>query len=467
MDALGQPLENLSWDPELRGRTRQLIADQRAMAPAGDFEEQMRKVRDIRFEFTRMEVEVKYLGMHVIQDFMKALGLGPDTLLQKLEKFNAWVTHNLPEISKKIVTWFMPVWSDIKEVLGATAEAARDGAMAFSNLMGALSGDSSISGTEFSLHNLLKAVKELLDGFAEFAKMIANVEDLLAHLVSAVSLVGVGKFKEAHEELIRALNDVNSRVIGGVVGGTVGFAVAGPAGAIVGAGLGAGSSAPDPANATPSYTRNLPNFAQKLGLEARAKFITKSGHDLVETLSQLYGVDPKLAHAVALAESGESHRDKYGNVKTSYDEHGNPVARGLMQLTGPTAKTLGVNAFDEQQNARGGVQYLRQLLERYNFDMPTTVAAYHEGPGKMAAINAGRATLSVAAQNEVSAVMRSMGKTGDVNVGGVTIHINQPNASPQEIQRRVTAGIADAQNKRIQRTQQEFNQSAWAVGGSY
>ena len=123
MDALGQPLENLMWDSELRERTRQLILDQRAMAPTGDYDAQMRKIRDIRFEFTRMEVELQYLGMHVVTDFLHALGVGPDWLLGRLRGFNDWVTHNLPAISHRLVTDFMPVWKDVNEVLGSAATA--------------------------------------------------------------------------------------------------------------------------------------------------------------------------------------------------------------------------------------------------------------------------------------------------------------------------------------------------------
>ena len=57
-------------------------------------------------------------------------------------------------------------------------------------------------------------------------------------------------------------------------------------------------------------------------------------------------------------------------------------AYGPMQLMGATAKDLGVNRMDWQDNIRGGVKYLGQLTER--FQDPTLVAAaYNAGPGNV------------------------------------------------------------------------------------
>jgi Transglycosylase SLT domain len=96
-------------------------------------------------------------------------------------------------------------------------------------------------------------------------------------------------------------------------------------------------------------------------------------NELVKSASGTYNLDPDLVASVIHAESGF-------NVRAVSPKG----AQGLMQLMPQTASELGVrNAFDPQANVDGGTRYLRELLERYNFDLIKALAAYNAGPERV------------------------------------------------------------------------------------
>jgi len=94
------------------------------------------------------------------------------------------------------------------------------------------------------------------------------------------------------------------------------------------------------------------------------------GYDGLILLTSLeHNVPPALVKAVIAAES-----------LFDSDALSRKGAQGLMQLMPTTASELGVSdPFSADQNVRGGVRYLREMLDRYG-DMRLALAAYNAGP---------------------------------------------------------------------------------------
>ena len=81
------------------------------------------------------------------------------------------------------------------------------------------------------------------------------------------------------------------------------------------------------------------------------------------------GLSPELAYGMAMQESGfdQSKKSKTGPT-------------GVMMLGKAAAKDTGVNRHNEMENIRGGVKYMKQMLDKYNGDVDKALIAYHDGP---------------------------------------------------------------------------------------
>lgn len=103
----------------------------------------------------------------------------------------------------------------------------------------------------------------------------------------------------------------------------------------------------------------------------------RGGHkyeDAVVREAERLGVDPKLALHVLYKETG--------NLKNPETARSKAGAIGVMQLMPKTAKGLGVDPMNPEENIRGGITYLKQMMDQFN-DPTLALAAYNAGPGRV------------------------------------------------------------------------------------
>jgi Transglycosylase SLT domain len=120
-------------------------------------------------------------------------------------------------------------------------------------------------------------------------------------------------------------------------------------------------------------TADIDRFEEDLSAPAAVEHAPPPMSEVIDKVSSRHHLDPDLINSVIHAESGFNPK--------AVSSKG---AQGLMQLMPQTASRLGVaDAFDPSDNLEGGTRYLRELLERYNFDLIKALAAYNAGPQRV------------------------------------------------------------------------------------
>lgn len=100
----------------------------------------------------------------------------------------------------------------------------------------------------------------------------------------------------------------------------------------------------------------------------------KEFESIISSCAMEYGVDKSLVKAVIQAESGYN--------PNAVSRKG---AAGLMQLMPKTAQDLKVSdSLNPAENIRGGVRYLKFLLDTFKGDVAMALAAYNAGLAKVA-----------------------------------------------------------------------------------
>jgi len=107
------------------------------------------------------------------------------------------------------------------------------------------------------------------------------------------------------------------------------------------------------------------------GGKAGAQGVLDDYDSTIRAASRIFGVSADLIRAVIIQESGGDPR--------AVSHKG---AKGLMQLTDPTARELGVtDPFDPVQNIFGGTRFLSRMIKTFKGNLELALASYNAGPG--------------------------------------------------------------------------------------
>lgn len=107
----------------------------------------------------------------------------------------------------------------------------------------------------------------------------------------------------------------------------------------------------------------------------------------VAAAARRHGVPEDLALRLARQESGLRQWRADGLIVKS-----SSGALGVMQLMPATARDLGVDPYNEDQNIDGGVRYLKQMHTMFG-NWNHAVAAYNTGPGNLRKVLRGEKAL--------------------------------------------------------------------------
>jgi hypothetical protein len=369
--------------------------------------------------------EVKYLG--ILADKIKLATEGQDYQVQVNQEIRSLMEGQATAhsaIGQELKARLGPAWAEIVEnhkkagtllkyladlwpgIEAATAQVTNTITAQNTTLQGNLKyvGKEGLAGAYEDVVDVLKRMNLYLEQHGEkLSKDIAagwnNIRDAILAIPDAMKKAVEGTISFAKELKAISENPIIMAFLGAAAGGRLG-----PWGAATGAlagGMYATSnirqSAQERAYETEFGGYEIPmreqqkswisklgqtNMATKDDLQGAISTGTKDGIEKsIEIIAQRLGVGQwtEVIKAMAQQESGMRQTTGKGGYVIS------PAgAVGVMQLMPGTARGLGVDPYDLQQNIYGGIMYFKQMLAQFNNDVYRAVAAYNAGPNREA-----------------------------------------------------------------------------------
>ena len=462
--ALGASLEEIWWTPELRERAGDMLGflGKLNKTLGSDFESNMKGIRDFRFEFSKIEMATKFLGMAFVSDIFKKLFPSGDVL----GSISKWLDHfveRIPELANELADYAVPVLKGTWQMLVGLKDVLKEAAVAFTTFVGVFSGDTGIQSATFSFENMAKAIGHIENAMIRFFGWITNAEKLLAHFANGVGLLLSGKFSEAGGEFgagLSSLTGGSGLLLGGAAGTAAGGLAASIYGGILGipfgplgiaAGLGLGGTIGSVGGGL--IGAGLGYGAGKLNEAAGGAEAQTSGGPTSNLRTGLLG-------AIAGVESGGNpnalsvRNNNAGNLMTGgrYNQYATKGAgdqAALAQIDRNIARGLTLNEFF---GGKPGVYpgWAPADDGRTPALRGNNPAAYAARVARQLGINPNVPLNQIASVNPAAMTASAAGFRQSVEVGGVSIFITQPGVGAQEIKRAVDEGIASALHRQSQ-----------------
>lgn len=422
LDQLGATIDEVAYDPELNRRFQYLYEQNIKLGKqlGQTYDQDMLRIRDLRQEWKRFSNEFTYIVWGSIAKTFEKLGLGQDDILKKLSDFNDWIVDNIPTIADKVSSRLVPVWEDVKVVLGDVGDVLKTVGTDFIHTIGIMSDDKDLEQAELNVDSLGSAFDHLANAMA---KTVLTMDVYFKTIRHGGKAIGEGLLGSL--ESTPTIGGIQNPFFNPVAGG--------------------------------QHLQSAWSEAKEYGADVRAFFDPK-----YKNMMQLYGhhdfdsivhlqneIMMRQAKKERYLENALSDDDiddlsaKY-NVSSHFirsliknESNWNPNAvspkgaQGEMQVMPGTAKDMG---FEPGSN-EAGVKYAALMLSRYHGDYAKAAAAYNAGPGavdKYHGIPPYKET-----QDYVRRVMRTFSSTKEPHAPQHTtinggININVPHALPEK-----------------------------------
>lgn len=190
LDVMGVSLDDVvNGTVELQDQYARLQNDQVAMAGmlGSDYEKKMLDVRQLIYQFQRLELKGEVFGMKFGLDLLNKLGVGEGSLLNRLQDLNDFVLSKMPEWSDEIATDVIPVlhdfWGMLKDIGGMLGVAAHG----FVEFESVITGDKSLDTKTTSFHQFAQAVGHAADQLAFLIRLMFAFENGAGNTLAAIN----------------------------------------------------------------------------------------------------------------------------------------------------------------------------------------------------------------------------------------------------------------------------------------